>query len=111
MRASFGEKAFCVVPLQSQTQLKTSCSRWSRNLNYLNHNVFILEDNTNNLQSTPKSLLFRGLRWNQPPAVLKGNITPSRSRELIRAECCWFIVLISAMPRTIASHNVVVVVY
>ena len=34
--ATFGGKAICVVILQSQTQLKTSCSRWSRNLNYLN---------------------------------------------------------------------------
>jgi hypothetical protein len=31
MRATFGEKAFCVVPLQSQTQLKTSFACGEKN--------------------------------------------------------------------------------
>jgi hypothetical protein len=33
----------------------------------------IIEDNINNLQSTPKSLLFRGPRWQSTPCRAQGN--------------------------------------
>ena len=46
-----------------------------------------MNDNIDNLQSTPKSRLFRGPRGNQLPGALKENM-PRRGRKLIAAECC-----------------------
>ena len=37
---------------------------------------FILEDNTNNLQSTPKSLLSRGPRWQLTSSRAQGKYNP-----------------------------------
>jgi hypothetical protein len=76
MRASFGEKAFCVVPLQSQTQLKTSCSRWSRNLNYLNHNVFYFRRQHQQLAKHPQKPAFSGTPLEPTSSRAQGKYNP-----------------------------------
>ena len=49
MHATFGEKAFCVVPLQSQTQLKTSfaCGEKSKLSKLINGDM--VNNNINNI--------------------------------------------------------------
>ena len=77
-----------------------------------NDNKSMIDDNRDNLQSTPKSRLFRGPRGNQLPAAPEENNPTSTADRLWRV-CFkkWFVAMVASWLRDeVVNHQVLVLI-